>query len=421
MAEEPEYLDEDGNPIPAPSHAPTSSAMGMNFARVNGEYLDESGEPIPTAVSTDEPGDFWSGFRQSLPRHLASSAVDAGPMIGGSLGAAAGTMAAGPAGGIAGAAIGGAGGEAYKQLGRLALGEGIPSSWDEQGGEILKQGALQGALEGAFAGTGALAKSAGRGMYRYAAAPINKVLDKYGDIVGAGIKNRIPVSDAGRKKIAGLLTSRKAEKAGAIAAADARGATHSLPVMMRDTRQALIPHGEASRAAGYGDPTRAWRARSERILNENPSWFPLPSEVEGIKSTVDDQLGLAYRKLKNKEPLLPNERFDLDFSQTMGDAQARRVPKYGEMNKGIMDLVGLDKVLRRRVSGSGGNQGLENLLTGAALASGQPLRALAGRTASVPAVMSRLGIGTHMVGEAPTALTANAARAAILALLAKSH
>lgn len=256
---------------------------------------------------------------------------------------------------------------------------------------------------GAVVGKGL--KLVGWAMYRAGALPLVNMFGKYGDVIAKGIEEGVPVTQSGLQKASNLKIAAKATKDAAVSAADQTAGIRTQGVV--DAALAKVqPEADALRRAGLGDPTQAFQARGGRILTENGVGLK-PSELEGIKSTVDDTLGGAYKKLRMKESLSPAERMNMAIAHAAGDAQAQVVPGYKALNKEVMDAEGVRRMIARRLQG---NQGLENALT---MAIGPA--ALPARVAMLPGVASTAGIVTHRVGEHAAAPTAAAIRAALLA------
>ena len=350
-------------------------------------------------------------------RSWTDTAVDALPTIGGAIGGLAG-IAGGPLGSIGGAALGGAGGEGFRQTINALRGQGVLRTPTQAAQGIVGQAATQGAADVGGQAIGGVLRTVGRGLYRAGALPINQVFQKYGDVIKTGIQNRVPVSKGGYEKAGRLVSARTGEKAARITDADTRVSFNTAGVV-DDAMREMQPYAERLRKAGLGDPLKGshtepgFASRAQAIVKENAPGLK-PSGLEEIKGTIDDTLGPAYQKLRKREMLTPTEKGSMELSQAMSRAQESVVPNYRQMNRGIMDAVGLQKVIGRRTVGSGGNQGLENALTMAAGPSAIPARLML-----IPGVASRAGIASHVVGERP-AIFSNVIRAALLGLMS-SH
>lgn len=266
-------------------------------------------------------------------------------------------------------------------------------------------GALAEAALSEFGGrlVGGALRTVGRGLYRAGALPLQQMFGKYGDLIVKGLEEGVPVTQGGFKKAGALKTTAQASKQAAIDAADQIAGFRTQGVM-DDALSRVEGNAERLRKAGMGDPSKVYQARAGRIVSENGPGMK-PSELEALKGTVDDTLGGAYKKLRMKEALSPNEQMSMAISHATGDAQTSVVPGYKGLNKDIMDAEGLRRMIGRRLQG---NQGLENALT---MAVGPA--AIPARIAMLPGVASTAGIAAYK--SAP--VMSGATRAALLALM----
>lgn len=265
--------------------------------------------------------------------------------------------------------------------------------------------AALGELGGAVVGKGL--RLVGRGLYRAGALPLTQMFAKYGDLVGKGLEEAVPVTKGGAAKAANLKMAAQATKQGAVSAADATAGFRTQGIV-DDALGRVQGNADELRRAGLGDPSKSFQMRGNRIVAENGPGVK-PSELESIKGTIDDTLGPAYKKLRAKEVLSPNERMSMALSHAAGDAQSTVVPNYRAMNKDIMDSEGLRRMIVRRLQG---NQGLENALT---MAVGPA--AIPARIAMLPGVASSAAIAAHHAAPAMSQAT----RAALLALLGSQN
>ena len=319
---------------------------------------------------------------------------------------AVGGVVGGLIGGIPGAAAGGLIGSRGKQYVDAATGKApLPSQLDavkQMGTDAAKQVAAE---AGGRVISGGL-RMFGRGLYRAGALPLVGQTGKYGDLVKAGVENNMPVTKGGVIKATNLRNASKATKTAAVAAADSKA---SIPTeaLLRDVGADMADYGKRQVMVGKASPASAVADRSAAIRAANGPGMK-PSQVEEFKSTLDDELGGAYEKLRKRNPLSAEDRLDMGLSQSASRAQESVVPGYREMNAQTMQAEGLRKMIARRLQG---NQGLENALTAAALPMGGP-GVLAARTAMLPSVLSTAGIGADMAGRQPAFYT-NALRAAL--------
>lgn len=260
--------------------------------------------------------------------------------------------------------------------------------------------------EGGGALAGKALQLAGRGLYRAGALPLTQMFGKYGDLVGKGLESGVTVTQGGLKKAGQLKVAAQATKEAAVKAADDVAGFRTQGIA-DDALARVEPMAGRLRRAGMGDPSKAFQARAGRLVTENGPGMT-PSQLEEIKGTVDDTLGGAYKKLRMKEPLSPNEQMSMSISHAAGDAQSSVIPNYRALNKDIMDAEGVRRMIARRLLG---NQGLENALT---MAIGPS--ALPARMALLPGVASTAGIAAHRAGSYATPILSKAALLALSGL-----
>ena len=143
-----QYLDDNGNPISAPSPATSGGPV----------YLDDSGNPVKRPIGAS--GEWKPTLTQRVAEYMPSPRTAfrvGGGMIGGAVGATGGTVLGTPIGGVGGAGVGGsagaAGGEALYQLIQRMRGAESPQSGLEAAQEVANaaaQGAVQEALPAAM-------------------------------------------------------------------------------------------------------------------------------------------------------------------------------------------------------------------------------------------------------------------------------
>lgn len=362
-------------------------------------------EPL-TIASAEASADGDSG------ESLLNRAIEALPTVGGALGSFVGAGKWNPVG-MAGAALGGAIGESGRQVIQSLRGrmDRVPDSAGSQLAEIAKRAATESGLQAAGGVAGKTLKAVGRGAYRFALRPQQKALGKYGqELIDEGVRRAVPVSAKGLRKVSGLKGKAISEKDAKLALAGQNVSILTKP-LADDTARALAPQADELRRAGLGDPSAAWRDQAAEIVANNPKGLT-PAELEAIKRTHDNRLGGAFRKLRAREPLTPDEQFGTQFVNTAREAQEAITPGYKAANKEIMTLSGLEGALRNRVEGSAANDGLANL----GLVFGG-LTAAPARIAAMPAVASRAGIAADRAGEATRYALPQAIRAALLAMM----
>lgn len=250
-------------------------------------------------------------------------------------------------------------------------------------------------------------RTVGKGLYRAAALPLLGMVNKYGDPVQKGLEAGVAVTKRGFAKAGEQVTAAQAAKQAAVSAADAKGSILTKTVVDNATGK-LGVEADNLRRVGLPDPSAGMAARGGRILTANGPGMA-PSAAEGMKHTLDDQLGGAYKKLRMKEPVSASERMNMALSQELGASQEALIPGYREMNRGVMDAVGVQKMVGRRLAGA--NQQLENIVTAAIGPAALPARMLL-----LPGVASNLGIGAYRAGQHPQ-VPANLLRAALLQMM----
>jgi hypothetical protein len=343
-------------------------------------------------------------FKQTLQTAKANPGATGALLAGAAAAPFTGGLSLGPAMAVE-AAVGAGGAMAGHGTKAAVTGE-LPSLRD-----VATDAATQGVIgaTGPVIGTGL--KLAGRGMYRVALAPIQKVLSKYGDVVGEGLRTATPVSKEGLAKATAEKTTRMATKASALADADQRVAFSSKQIS-DEASKPLSTYAVKQVRAGLPDPTPDFSDRLAQFRAANPNGSLTPSSLDEIKGTIDDTLGGAYRKVRAREPITGSEKAGMEMSRAMSRANEAAVPQYREMNRSIMDAEGLRQAIERRTLGSGGNQVLDTLLM---LLKGPS--AIPGRVAMMPEVLSRGGIGAYKAGPVVQKWTPTSLRAALVSAL----
>lgn len=346
------------------------------------------------------PVGIWRGLRKATqPEAMPTAGALAGGVLGGIVGNVPGA--------IAGAGIGGSLGKGGEIMSREARGEDVPGNALMS---MAKRGAGEAALQAAGGVAGKALQGIGRGAYRFALRPQNAVLKKYGDdVIQEGLDQGIVVRK-GQKKAAELAARRKLEKDIAVDKASER-ASVSMPRVMDDTAQGLWDESQAMKRAGLGDPMPDFERQAAEMVSANPRGIT-PAALEELKRTRDSRLGGAFRKIRAREPVTPEEQFGVQFVRTAGDTLEGVVPGYRDMNRGIMTATGLDRAIQTRTGTSAANNGLENL---AAMFMGPA--AIPARIASMPPAASSIGIAANQAGKATKYGLPASVRAALLAMM----
>jgi hypothetical protein len=314
-----------------------------------------------------------------------------------------GTLAAIPTGGasfpvaMAASGLGAAGGAGAAIAGRQ-LATGTPEPAADTLRTMGTEGALSAIGEGTGRAVGGLLRIAGRGLYRAGLLPDAATLRKFPEVVTRGVETATPVSRGGLKKAVNAKGEALTAKQLALEAADQNVAFRT-GQLAQDLHQPTAEYARSLRRAGLPDPTPRFADRTAEFIASNPPGLT-PTEAETIKRTVDDRLGGAFRKIAKREPVTPSERFSMELSRQIGNAQEATIPGYRTMNRDIMDAEGLRRAIERRTAGSGGNQGLENALT----IVGGP-HTIPARLAMLPPVLSGVGIAAYQAGKRPAAMS----------------
>lgn len=169
-------------------------------------------------------GDGWYRVEEKpsvmSDRSLTDRAVDALPMVGGTVGGILGGLSGLPTlglgsvpGAIAGASALGAGGEAARQLINRARGKEAPTEPLEAAKDIAVQGGIQGAFEGAGAGVSRVLAKGGRAVLRGYLKPAlsERLLPKANEIVDTVVREGLPVTEKGAQRAGALVQELQGE------------------------------------------------------------------------------------------------------------------------------------------------------------------------------------------------------------------
>jgi hypothetical protein len=286
----------------------------------------------------------------------------------------------------------------------------------EMSSNVAGDATTQGLAGMAGPAVGGTLQTLGRGLYRAGVLPVQQVLGKYGDIIKTGVKNGVMATEGGLSKAGQLKEGRMATKEAALDEAGNRVSFDQASIAdeaakaLRAKMAPLVRAGEITNKGTY-----AAQAPIDRFATQNPSGGMSPRQLEEVKRTLDDRLGGAYQNMRQKKPVSGREMSRMALSQTASRAQESAVPGYRAMNKDIMDAAGLESAIKRRVQGSGGNQGLENALT--AVAATMSPAAIPARLAMLPPVLTGAGIAADRAGQAAAAPETSLLLRALLAQL----
>lgn len=182
--------------IPVEDEAPARSKYGgIPVDESSGQRGSGSGRPQPVAPQDNPPADY--GLSKWLPSGR-SVMQGGGAAIGGLVGSGGG-----PLGTIGGGALGGAAGEAAYQLGQRLRGKSNDAATS---GEAAKEVGIAGLGGAAQEGVGELLPWLGRSgasrLYRTALKPSTRfATEEAQGITDTLLKNRIPISDSGMRKL----------------------------------------------------------------------------------------------------------------------------------------------------------------------------------------------------------------------------
>ena len=378
---------------------------GMSETDIAQAMADLAGPSKPAEMAPQEPS-MLSRLGQAAynasPIAAAKTAlglakehpIETGALIGGAVAAPLTGGASIPAA-MAAAGLGGAGGAGLGMIANAAGGnaEG-PTTARGVLGRMASEGAMQAGGEGVGQAASKLLTLGARGAYRVALAPTQKVLGKYGDIVGEGLDTATPVSKAGLVKAGQTKATRMATKANALSEADQR-VGFSANQIANDASGPLSDYSLKQVRAGLPDPSKDFGDRLTQFKLANPNGTLRPTTLDQIQGTLNDEAGGAFRKIRMREPLTTQDKGTVEMLGAMKRAQASAVPNIADLNRSIMDAEGLRQAIQRRTVGSGGNQVLDTLLMLMRGPAGIP-----GRVAMLPPVLSGAAIGASRVAPA---------------------
>lgn len=360
--------------------------------------VDPAKEATKKAARLTGPRTWGESIRENLP----------------SIGGLAGSLLGEGWASIPAAAILGAGGEAARQHIRRIQGLSTANTPLDAAARIATEGGIQGALETGGMGVAKGLELTGRGLYRMGAMPQKHIFNKYGDVIKTGLEDAVPVTRSGLTKASRLKDVAMGAKREALTEAGSRAAIRPQTIA-DEVMTELQPGAAVLQRTGDVNPSGKYAQRAAAFVRENhPPFFTSPLAMDEVKSSLDDQLGGAYQKIRQREPLTPDERFELELSHGIGRAQQAVVPQYHDLNARIMETSGLEKVIKNRLLPA--NQGLENALTAAVGPTAIP-----GRLLMLPGVASRLGIAAYHTGKMARPLVSNASRALLAALAQQSE
>lgn len=370
------------------------------------------------AVLGDAVVNFGKGLFRTVRDHPVESAATAGaiaavPLTGGTsllpMAAAAG--------------LGGAGGAGLGLIAKAARGDAdTPPTPMGVLTKMGTEGATQAAME---AGGGAVGKGlemAGRGLYRAAVRPAARLTEKYGDLVGAGLKEGAAVGDS--RAVQGKMLASKGAADSLVASADAAGKT--VPASsVTDQFMPLVNKAANREGLGVMGDLEEIAGREKGFNAAHPTGQIGPTRAMELKREADALSGTAQNAVR-RGAATNDMTAQLHDATRSGLKQGleKIAPGLQEQNANTSTLYGLSRALRSAENSPhrltdilsigaglggafGGHDSSDSALKGTA--SGVAMKAL-----TSPQIQSRLGIGADRMGKVPYA---QLARLAMLAMM----
>lgn len=371
-------------------------------------------------------------------RTWTDTAVDALPMIGGTIGGIVGGIGGtvggvgvgGVPGAIGGATLGGGAGEAAKQLVNRARGKEAPATMGEAAKDIAIAGGVNGALEGVGATVGPAITNTAKAVYRGFLKPSlsARLGPKAGQIVETAIKESLPVTEAGAAQADQLIKELNAEVEATLA--NTSGQIDLGAVANRLRQWAQSQYNRPGRAAS--DLEAAMEVANR--LDNHPSMATqiprAPQTTVGaatanqVKRDVQAGAATAYGVKSGAE-----KSAEKQGARMLRQEIEAVAPEVGPLNARESELIDAARAIHhavRRESNRNALFGVPTVLAGMAgggeyARTGDPFQAtamaLALRTGMHPAVATRAAIlaaklGAKIPGQAPAAV----ARAAVQAI-----
>jgi hypothetical protein len=346
------------------------------------------------AALGDAVMNFGKGMLRTVRDHPVESAATVGAMAAVPLTGGASLLPM-----VAAAGLGGAGGAGVGLIAKAARGDAdTPNS----AGGVLKtmgeQGATQAAAEGAGGVMGKGLEMAGRGLYRAALRPAAKLTEKYGDLVGAGLKEGAAVGDS--RAVQGKMLTSKAAADALVGQAEAAG--KSVPTSaVTDRFLPLVDKAGTREALGNGTGDFNEIAQREAAFNTaHPTGAIGPTRAMELKREADALAGTAQNAVR-RGVATNDMTAQLHDATRSGLKQGLEgiAPGLADQNAETSTMYGLSRALR---AAEHRPHGLTDLLS---IGAGSPF------------IQSRLGIGADRMGRVPYA---QLVRLAMLGLLSDS-
>jgi hypothetical protein len=332
----------------------------------------------PSAIETmlaDSPADPWDvRVAKFIARQAKAHPVTAGATVGSALATGGASIPAQ----IGLAALGAAGGAGY---GMLAKGAGTGDYGTPTGNaeRMFDEGASAAVGQGVGSAIAAGAPKIAKVLYRSALRPSVPLQKDFGDLAATGLRDAIPVNEAGTAEVNAMRGSSADKAAGVLAAKDAERPTVAgllppaqgieLPnktgvLMGRDTpnipgaRDVTYPQlvgarevldrgmGTARSAAGDApfpaDAESALAALEQKFKDQRPYGMSL-ADTNRLKQTAQDLANAAYQ-----DPLsvhTTGTQFNKGVATGARQAIEARAPEVGPINARTQELIGLQRAL----------------------------------------------------------------------------
>jgi hypothetical protein len=337
----------------------------------------------------------------AILRGVKQNPVAAGALAGG-LATAPMTGGASIPASMAFAGLGAAGGAG---LGSAAeqLGTGRPKDASTVLTEMVREGSAQATGQGVGA---VVAKTAGvvapkilKGILR----PTRRLQDEFGDVVGVGLRERIPVG--GSNVAADRMRESASRARGMVKAAEDAGAP---PIKSKELHGEFRKVGETlqkRRDIGMPDESAELTTRAKLIHRANPNGIPL-TRAQDIKGEAQEMASRTFRAIEQGNPVRDTTALtDKAVATGLRKAIEQRVPGVADVNRRTQELMGLQEALEAAEARSGGITGWN------------PLNVIGG---IMPSMGSRAAFLVDAVSKAPLP-SGGQNLAALLSMLASSR
>lgn len=300
---------------------------------------------------------------------------------------------------IAAAGLGGAGG-AGLAIGGRQLATGRPESAKDTAQTMATEGAAQAVGQGIGGGMAKFAGAAAPRIMRGVLRPTRRVQDEFGDVVGAALKEKVPIGQSGT--ITGRLRSSAGQADELIKAAEQAGAP---PIKVKEVTREFKPVAETLKKRteiGLPDDTPELAQRGAAMYRQNKQGIPL-TRAQELKREAQDMASRTFRAIEKGNPVKDTTGLaDKAVATGLRKAIEQRVPGVAPVNARTQSLMGLQEAMEQAESRNGGIVGLN------------PLNWLSG---AAPNIGSRMAFTADSVSRAPLAGGSRALMAALMALM----